>query len=316
MMTTMSKILVSGSIAYDRIMDFQGYFKDHFLPEKLHSLSISFQVGDVSENFGGTAGNIAYNLALLGLEPKVLATAGSDFERYRGHLKGHNIDTTSIRIEAKGLTSSAYVMTDKQDNQIGAFSMGAGATPYQPLPSLEGATCAIIGAGCIQDMKVLPGHYRDLGLQYMYDPGQAIPALSADDVRDGITGAAVVFANDYEFGLMAVKTGWDEPQFLEKAHMLVVTYSDKGSRIVTKDGEHKVPAVAVADALDPTGAGDAYRAGFIAGFLKKFAPENCAKLGSAVAAYAVEKYGTQNHTFTMKELLERYKSAYGEEVVL
>lgn len=312
----MSHILVSGSIAFDRIMDFPGYFKDHFLPEKLHSLSISFQVGDVSENFGGTAGNIAYNLSLLGLESKMIGTAGSDFERYRNHLKSHRIDTASIRIEEKGLTSSAYVMTDKQDNQIAAFSMGAGGTPYQPLPSIEGATCSIIGAGCIQDMKALPGHYRDASLQYMYDPGQAIPALSADDLRDGITGATVVFCNDYEFGLIAVKTGWDEPQFLEKAKALVITYGEKGSRIVTKEGEHKVPAVAVTEAVDPTGAGDAYRAGFIAGFLKGRTLEQSAKIASTVAAYAVEKYGTQNHSFTVDELAKRYESVYAEKMPL
>lgn len=308
----MSKILVSGSIAYDRIMDFSGYFKDHFLPDKLHSLSISFQVGDVSENFGGTAGNIAYTLGLLGYEPKIIGTAGSDFERYRAHLKAQKIDSTPIRVEQQALTSSAYVMTDKQDNQIAAFSMGAGGTPYQPLPDTEGIMCAIIGAGCIQDMKALPGHYRDAGLQYMYDPGQAIPALSADDLRDGITGAAIVFCNDYELGLIALKTGWEESQFLDKTNLFVITYGEKGSRILTKEGECKVPAVAVAGAVDPTGAGDAYRAGFMAGFLKGLKPEQCARIASTVAAYAVEKYGTQNHTFTKKELAERYESAYGE----
>ncbi len=312
----MSKILVSGSIAYDRIMDFDGYFKDHFLQDKLHSLSISFQVGDVSENFGGTAGNIAYNLALLGLEPKIIATAGSDFERYRAHLKKHKIDATTVRIEQKGLTSSAYVMTDKQDNQIAAFSMGAGGIPYQPLLPTEGAACAIIGAGCIQDMKALPDHYRRAKLQYLYDPGQAIPALSADDLRDGITGASIVFTNDYECSLITVKTGWDEPHIVEHAQMLVITYGEKGSRIVTKEGVHQIPAVEVADAIDPTGAGDAYRAGFIAGFLNGLTPDRSAKIGSTVAAYAVEKYGTQNHQFTPAELKDRYESVYGEKLSL
>lgn len=310
----MSKILVSGSIAYDRIMDFDGYFKDHLLPDRLHSISISFQVGDVSENFGGTSGNIAYNLALLGLEPKIIGTAGSDFERYRAHMKAHKIDPTSIRVEQDALTSSAYVMTDKQDNQIAAFSMGAGGRPYQPLPDTAGVSCALIGAGCIQDIKALPGHYRDSNLHYMYDPGQAIPALSADDLRDGISGAAVLFANDYEFGLIAVKTGWEEAQLVEKAGMLVITYGEKGSRIITKEGELKIPAVAVEQAVDPTGAGDAYRAGFLAAFLKGLKPEQCARAGSTLAAYAVEKYGTQNHVCTRAELAGRYESAYGEKM--
>lgn len=312
----MSHILVSGSMAYDRIMDFQGHFKDHFLADKLHSLSVSFQVGDVSQNFGGTAGNIAYNLALLGLESKLLATVGSDFGPYGDYLKKHNIDTASLKVEPKALTSSAYVMTDKADNQIAAFSMGAGGVPYQPLPSTDGAECALIGAGCIQDMKVLPGHYRDAGLQYFYDPGQAIPALSADDLRDGITGAVGVFANDYELGLMAVKTGWEESFFVEKAGMLVVTYGEKGSTLLTKEGTLKVPAVAVEKAVDPTGAGDAYRAGFIAAFLKGLKPKQQLMLASTVAAYAVERYGTQNHSFTLPELAARYEKAYGETITL
>ena len=150
----------------------------------------------------------------------------------------------------------------------------------------------------------------------MYDPGQAIPALSADDLRDGMNGAAALFANDYEFGLIEVKTGWDTPQLLEKVPIIVVTYGEKGSRVLTKEVEYKVNAVPVKSAVDPTGAGDAYRAGFIAGTLKKSTPEVCAKIGSTLAAYVVEAYGTQTHRFTIGELSARYKSAYGEALPL
>jgi adenosine kinase len=312
----MSRILVSGSIAYDRIMDFPGYFRDHFLPDKMHAISVSFQVETTAENFGGTAGNIAYNLTLLGLEPRIIATGGSDFERYASYLKTQRIDPVSVKIESASTTSAAFVMTDKENNQIAAFSMGAGKTPYLPLPEATGARCAIVGAGCVRDMQALPGHYRELGLQYMYDPGQQIPALSADDLKDGIAGAAVLFANDYEFGLINAKTGWDESQLLEKVPVVVVTYGEKGSRVLTKDVEYKIAAAPVAEAKDPTGAGDAYRAGFIAGWSKKVSPEGCAKIGSAVAAYAVETYGTQSHRFTIAELAARHESAYGETLPL
>ncbi|QQG37540.1 MAG: carbohydrate kinase family protein [Candidatus Kaiserbacteria bacterium] len=312
----MARVLVSGSLAYDRIMDFPGLFKDHFLADKLHAISVSFQVETVGDNFGGCAGNIAYNLSLLGHEPHIIATAGSDIERYKAHLKAHGIDTNTIRINPQGFTSSAYVMTDKADNQIAAFSLGAGGTPYQPLPSTEGAALAIIGPGCVRDMQVLPQHYRAAGVPYMYDPGQAIPALSADDLKDGIAGAAAVFANDYEFDLISKKTGWAEKDVVQKAETLVVTYGDKGSRIITKAGESSVGSVPVEDPIDPTGAGDAYRAGYIAGYLKGFDREKCAKIASALASFTVEKYGTQTHALQPGELATRYKERYDQDLPL
>jgi adenosine kinase len=312
----MSRILVSGSLAYDRIMEFPGHFKENFLPDKLRSLSVSFNVGDVSENFGGCAGNVAYNLALLGLEPRIIATAGSDFGRYRDHLDGNGINPTSIHIAANGLTASAYVISDTEGNQIAAFSVGAGGMPYLAPPSIEGAACALIGAGCLEDMRSLPAYYREAQFPYMFDPGQSLPVLTAEDLRGGIEGAAVVFGNEYELGLIAAKTGLDEGMICTKAAVLVVTYGAKGSRVMTRKGEVTVPVVAVQKAVDQTGAGDAYRAGFIAGYLKGLPPETCAKIASAVAAYAVEKRGTQNHRFTMAELAERYTKSYGETLSL
>ncbi len=311
----MSKILVSGSIAYDRIMDFPGLFKEHFLADKLHNINVSFSVEDFSENFGGTAGNIAYSLALFRESPHIISTAGSDFERYAGHLRGVKIDPTSIKIDPTGSTSSAFIITDRGNNQIAAFSMAAGAQPYVPLPNTEESRCAIIGAGCVQDMQELPAYYRAQGIPYFYDPGQQMPVLSADNLRDGITGSRGIFANDYELNLLVQKTGWDEKKILEKSAALMVTMGDKGSRVVTKEGEYTVQAVP-AKLVDPTGAGDAYRAGFIAAFLREQSLKVAAQLGSAVAAYAVEKYGTQNHKFTIPELKERYAASYGETLSL
>ena len=310
----MSKIIVSGSMAFDRIMDFPGLFEEHFLPEKMHKISLSFQVDRLSVGFGGTAGNIAYNLALLGEQAEIVATVGADFGNYRSHLLLSGVEPSSIREVEGELTSSAFVVTDKADNQIAAFHMGAGGHAYDIPVALEGRSLALIAAGCIPDMTSLPAHYRERGFRFLYDPGQAITALSAEQLKDGIAGASIVFGTDYEFGLMAQKTGWAEGAMLERAQTLVVTYGEGGSRIVTRDGEWKVGSTKASDAVDPTGAGDAYRAGFIKGMLLGLSLQACGQLGSTVATYAVESAGTQAHRFTLPELADRYHKAYGEKL--
>lgn len=299
-------------MAYDRIMDFPGLFKDHFLADKLHNINVSFGVEGVEQNFGGCAGNMAYNFSLLGQEPIIIATAGSDFSTYKAYLDKRGIATKQIHVDDTDLTSSAYILTDKADNQIAAFSFGAGKKKYEPLPETEGIACAILGAGSIDDLKALPAYYRSKGLPYFYDPAQEIPLLSGEELRDGIEGSAGVFGNDYELGLITEKTGWDEKTLAQKSGMVVITYGEKGSRIVTKDGETKVAAAPIKEAVDPTGAGDAYRTGFIAGHLTEQSPKVCAQLGSIVAAYTVEKHGTQNHSFTLEEFKQRYQESYGE----
>lgn len=308
----MSRVLVSGSLAYDRIMDFPGHFRDHFLAHKLHTINVSFAVDGVEENFGGTAGNIAYNLMLLGHEPRILSTAGSDFSAYRKYLEEQNIATGSVHVDSSELTSSAYIITDKADNQIAAFSFGAGKVAYGPFPEAEDAACAIVGAGNPDDMRALPAHYREKGIPYFYDPAQEIPILSADDLRRGVEGAAGLFGNDYEIDLIIQKTGWKEKELCERTSLVVVTLGESGSRLMHKGSTEHVKAVHVSRAVDPTGAGDAFRAGFIAGYIAEESPRVCAQIGSAVAAYAVEQQGTQNHRFTLEELRERYEETYGE----
>ncbi|MBI2610473.1 carbohydrate kinase family protein [Candidatus Kaiserbacteria bacterium] len=312
----MSRVIVSGSIAYDRIMDFPGHFRDHFLAHKLHTINVSFAVEGVEENFGGTAGNIAYNLKLLGHEPSIISTAGSDFGAYRAYLEKQDIATELIHVDPSELTSSAYIITDKADNQIAAFSFGAGRAAYKTLPETESALCAIIGAGNPDDMRALPLHYKSRGLPYFYDPAQEIPILSADDLQSAIDGSAGLFGNDYEIDLIMQKTGWNEKELLARAALVVVTLGESGSRIMSKDSSVRVKAAAVEQVIDPTGAGDAFRAGFIAGYLSGQSPRICAQIGSAVAAYAVEQQGTQNHQFTLPELRERYQETYGENCPL
>src|SRR3989344_5395478 len=166
----MSRILVSGSIAYDRIMDFPGHFRDHFLAHKLNTINVSFAVDAVEENFGGTAGNIAYNLVLLGHDPHNISTAGSDFSAYRKYLEGEGIATDTVHIDTSELTSSAYIITDKADNQIAAFSFGASKRAYGDPGVTEGVACAIVGAGNPEDMRRLPAFYRERKIPYFYDP--------------------------------------------------------------------------------------------------------------------------------------------------
>ena len=310
----MAKILVSGSVAFDRIMDYHGLFADSLVVDKMHSINLSFTVEKLSVEFGGTAGNIAYNLALLGESPEVIATAGADFNSYRSHLLLSGVDPKTIKVLEGELTASAVVFTDSADNQISAFHPGAGKFPYDTPVETEGRAIAIIAPGNVEDMTALPEYYRRKGMRYCYDPGQQISALTAEQLKDGISGAHTVFASDYEFGLIAQKTGWTAQSILEKVTNLVVTYGSKGSRVFTKEGEYKVEAAPAKNAEDPTGAGDAYRAGFLKGMVLALPLESCAKLGGLVAAYAVETYGTQTHRFTLSEIAERYKKSYGEKL--
>jgi adenosine kinase len=312
----MATIILSGSLAYDRIMVFPGFFKDHFLPDKLHSINVSFLVPRQLEHFGGTAGNIAYSLALLGERPSLVASVGNDFMKYRAHLDARHVDTDALQYLTESGTATAHIITDKADNQISAFYPGALASAYKKELPIEGETMAVISAGCLDDMRAFPGILREKRVPFLFDPGQSLAALSAEEIRNGIEGAEVVFANDYEFHLIKEKTGWDEKAILEHAQVLVITQGGEGSRVITKEKEERVPAVPVKEAKDPTGAGDAYRAGFIKAMLLGREPVECAKLGSVVAAYCVECEGTQEHTFTIDELKGRYRSGYSQELSL
>ncbi|HWO07781.1 MAG TPA: carbohydrate kinase family protein [Candidatus Paceibacterota bacterium] len=308
----MSKVLVSGSLAYDHIMNFPDLFRNHFLPEKLHNINVSFNIADRHEHFGGTAGNIAYNLALLGEEPAIIATAGNDFDHYAEHLKKAGVDTSSIHIDSSRETSAAYVVTDRGDNQIAAFYPGAGAKSYGDRVPFEWAKLAIIAPGCLEDMHALPEIYRANKIPFFFDPGQTIISLTSDDLRNGITGAAVVFGNDYELAMITQKTGWQEADILKNAKALVITLGEEGSRIVTPNVEVRVSAVHAKENRDPTGAGDSYRAGYAKGFLAGLPPEQCAKIASVAAVYDVESVGTQDHHYTMEEFKARYEAAYNQ----
>jgi adenosine kinase len=306
------RILVSGSLAYDRIMDFPGRFSDHILPEKVHAINLSFTVNRLQEKLGGTAGNIAYGLKLLGMEPVIIATIGKDCERYLAWLQQNDINAEGVRVVPEEFTAGAYITTDLADNQITGFNPGSmkHQAKYDFTKVKRGVAWGIIAPGNTQDMVEFAREYKRLGVPYVWDPGQAIPALDADAMRTGMTGARVAIMNDYESELVAKKLDTDVRGFLKLTQAVVVTRGEHGSRVITRDSEVDVPPVPPKQVLDPTGAGDAYRAGLLKGLVEGRPLRECAMLGSTAAAYAVETYGTQEYRYTPEEFARRMRGAF------
>jgi len=357
-----NNILVSGSLVYDRIMDFPGYFKDYIMPEKAHILNVSFAVNGLTESFGGTAGNIAYNLSLLGLRPVILATAGRDFGIYKKWLAKNRIDISRIKIIKNKNTASCYITTDKADNQITAFNPGALESIssvnnisrfYRSAPLRSRMTLAIISPGNNKDMENYARVYKKNKIFYIYDPGQQITSLKKSSLLAGIAGASALVGNDYEFDLIKKITGWTAKKILDKVSILIITKGEKGAEIYDKNKIFKIPAVKLKKTakkildkvsiliitkgkkgaeiydknkifkipavklkkiVDPTGAGDAFRAGLIAGLANNMGLKEIGRLANTVASYAVEKRGTQAHRFGWKDVRRRYRESYGEKL--
>lgn len=307
------RILVSGSLAYDRIMDFPGRFADHILPDKIHVLNVCFMVNGLTERFGGTAGNIAYNLHLLGEQPLILATAGRDFGPYEEWLRSLGLPLDGIRLIPEEFTASAYITTDLSDNQITGFNPGAMKHPSgYALDGLDPRRAlAIIAPGNLEDMLTYSRLYKERQVPYIFDPGQSIPAWGGGELKEMATGAWALIVNDYELELFQQKTGLTFAQLLELTPTLIVTQGDQGSQVFEGGERHQIPALPPRQVVDPTGAGDAYRAGLIKSLTRGLPWPEAACLGAAVASFAVEKAGTQEHRFTLAEVAERYAQAFG-----
>ncbi|MCK4553603.1 carbohydrate kinase family protein [Candidatus Parcubacteria bacterium] len=308
-------ILVSGSLAYDRIMDFPGFFKDHILPDKIHILNVSFAVNGIKENFGGTAGNIAYNLALLNEKPIILSCAGKGFASYKKWFAQNKVNSSQVKKIKSRNTASANIITDQADNQITGFNPGAlrfarGAFNKKLLRN----SIAIIAPGNNNDMKQYAELYKQKKVKYIFDPGQEITSLKKSALKNSINGAWILIGNDYEISAIKRKIGWTDKALLGKITMLVVTKGAKGSEIYYQSQRIKIPAAKPRSILDPTGAGDAYRAGLIKGLINGWPLEKAGRLAGLVAVYAVEKYGTQNHKFTRQTLQKRYSENFGENL--
>jgi len=303
-------IVVSGSLAYDRIMDFPGHFADHILPDKIHAINVCFQVNGMQEKFGGTAGNIAYALKLMGENPVISAAIGHDYQRYFEWLAKNGLSIENIKIIENEFTAGAYITTDKADNQITGFNPGA--MRYSSALDLDqfeaSKTMVIVSPGNLEDMVSYPRACKAKIIDYIFDPGQSLPMLDAKDLIQAIDGCRILICNDYELELIRGKAELDEGELLVRARAIIVTMGELGSRVYTPDGEIRIPAAKAKQVVDPTGAGDAYRGGLISGLLRGKDIEESARMGSACASFAVECYGTQSYIFTAKEFEERMKT--------
>ena len=309
-------ILVSGSLAYDRIMDFPGKFSDHIMPDKLHMINVSFTVNGLSERFGGTAGNIAYSLALLGENPRILATIGHDSHQYFEWLEQHGISTQGIRIIQDELTGGAYITTDNADNQITCFNPGAMKHPSRyDLSKVNPAECmAIVAPGNLQDMAEYTQSYQELGMFCIFDPGQSLPAWESDALASAIGRAKLLVSNDYELGMICNQTGLSVEELLDMAGTVITTKAEEGCEVRTREDSATIPVVPTAGVVDPTGAGDAFRGGLIKGLVSGLPVKRAVQMGTVCAHYAVQTFGTQEYTFTMEEFTQTLEKHFGKEV--
>jgi adenosine kinase len=307
-------IYLSGSLAYDRIMDFPGKFSDHILPDKIHILNVCFTVNGMVEKFGGTAGNIAYSLSLLLEKPLILATIGKDYQGYFDWLRKNDIPLDGIKIITEEFTAGAFITTDTADNQITGFNPGA--MKYQAgytFNSIDpGHSVCLIAAGNLRDMVEYADACRGLGMGYICDPGQSLTGWDGKTLMEWIRGSMMLISNDYELELIMKMTGMDKKGLLRLTKTIVTTLGEKGSLISISGDTMRVPAAELRDVVDPTGAGDAYRAGLLKGLVTDKDIMTAARMGSVAAAYAVENYGTQGHRFSYEDFLKRYRANFGE----
>lgn len=306
------ELLVTGSLAYDRIMDFGGEFKDHILPDKIHAINVAFYLHRLEERRGGTAGNIAYNLHLLGEQPRIIASAGSDFDSYMKEINALGLNTDHIEVQDDLTTASAYIFTDKSNNQITGFLEGAmGRETSTDLAQFEADnTYVILSPTNPADMVRYAADAARLGIKYLFDPGQQVTTIDEEQMATYIDQAHSVFVNDYEFEIVKQVSGYSQQDIIDRAELLVVTRGKEGSQIFTKDGVIDIPPAPVSEVNDPTGAGDAYRAGFMKGYAHGESLEVCGRMGAVASSYVIEQYGTQEHSYTIEEYAARYAEAF------
>ncbi|MDP3975920.1 MAG: carbohydrate kinase family protein [bacterium] len=301
-------VVVTGSLAYDHIMVFKDVFRKHILPEKVHMLNVSFAVDDLTVEFGGTAGNIAYSLKLLGLEPLLVATGGKDFLSYWNRLVQMGISTDYIMRLDECYTAQAFITTDLQDNQITAFHGGAAFQAHlQPLSNVKGGPHrVIVSPNGIQAMIEHAQHCREKGWKFWFDPGQAIGAFDGAQLLAAIQGAEGLVLNDYEWSVFLKKTGISRQQILKQLPFLVITLGEGGAEVHAEGHTQCIAAVEGIPVVDPTGAGDAFRAGLLYGLESHMDIYDCCRYGCATASFAVEAKGTQNHRFDKNALEKRF----------
>ena len=313
-------IILTGSIAYDYLMSFPGYFKDHILPEHLESISLSFLVDEMVRQPGGVAANIAYNLGLLCEKPRLVATAGVDFSEYRQILENAGVDTSGVKIIENKFTASFFANTDRSNAQIASFYAGAMADASQislKALNLTREDLVMISPNAPDAMVKYALECQEIGVPYIFDPGQQIVRLTEDEIKAGVRGAHALFCNKYEFELIQKHGKMTVEEIIESLAFAVVTLGEKGSRIY-QSGQvlGEVPVFPPAQIKDPTGVGDAFRAGFLKGYINGFDLLLCAKMGSLAATYCLEEMGTQNHCYLMKDFVTRFRTLFDDHGAL
>jgi adenosine kinase len=313
-------VFLTGSIAYDYLMKFPGYFKDHILPEHLESISLSFLVDEMVKQPGGVAANIAYNLGLLGERPHLVGTAGMDFSEYRQALDAAGVDTSGVKIIEGKFTSSFFVTTDLSNAQIGTFYAGAMADAAQVSMHDLGLTSddlVMVSPNSPDVMTQYPLQCQALGVPYIFDPCQQIIRLDPEDMKQGVLGAKALFVNEYEFGLLQKHCQMAAEDILSAVDFAIITLGKDGSKVY-EHGELKgqVPVFMPKQIKDPTGVGDAFRAGFLKGYLHGFDLLLCARMGALAATYCLEEVGTQVQCYRMNDFVTRFRTEFDDEGAL
>ena len=313
-------IILTGSTAFDYLMKFPGYFKDHILPEHLDKISLSFLVDEMVRQRGGVGANIAYSLALLGAKPLLISNAGLDFSDYKLALDSIGVDTSGVEISRDKFTASFFVNTDLSNAQIASFYAGAMADATNVSLLNRGLTdkdLVVISPNEPRAMGKYCEECFQMGVPYFFDPGQQIIRMTGEELKFGVSHAHALFVNEYEFQLLEKHTGMSEEAILTAPFFTVVTLGENGSRIHMKeDLEYLVPVVKPERILDPTGVGDAYRAGFLRGYLANLSLEICGKMGALAATYCLEQNGTQNHSYSVNEFLTRFRIYFDDKHAL
>jgi len=308
-------ILLTGSVAYDYLMTFPGLFKEQILPERLGSISLSFLVDSMSKQRGGIAPNIAYSMALLGQRPRVMATVGEDFEDYRAWLDSKGVDTSFMKVVPGLFTASFFATTDQDSAQIASFYPGAmGVASTQSLKELDQKPDLVVVSPNAPDaMMKFAAESRELKIPYLYDPGQQVLRLEGMELARDMEGAYFLFCNDYEFGLISKKTGWSLDQILEHVKVLVITRGKDGADLYAGDETVHIPTVPEEVIVDPTGVGDAFRAGFLSGYAHDLECKLCGEIGALAAVYCLEQRGPQTHSYSRKEFVERFRRHFDDD---
>lgn len=311
-------IILTGSVAYDYLMTFPGYFRDHLLPDKLEHISLSLLVDSMVRLRGGVAPNIGYTMALLGERPRVMATVGEDFAPYRAFLDDVGVDTSLMKVIPSDFTASCFINTDQDNAQLVSFYPGAmskaGTLSFQDLDILP--DLVVISPNSPESMNQYPVECQFLGIPYLYDPSQQIPRMTGDELRKGIEGADSLMVNDYELGMIQNLTEMDQAEIRAHLRFMVVTRGAQGADIYTTGDVIHTPVVPPKAIVDPTGVGDAFRGGFLTGYAHGFEWDICGKMGAVAATYCLESKGTQEHYFTPAEFVARYRAHFEDGGIL